>query len=179
MVWTAIEWKGKATYPYTGPEEATVDQLPFPGVRSLVERHVDSGEQPQRRGVVTDRTRKPGLICIVVGTQKISQPRASPKRPSVVARFCRFFTIPPPRSEMREARQQGSALFRIANGWALNLAVVLELFAGTGRFSAATSSHKPVLLWDILMGPGYDFADRCNQLLVLGWIRAGLVAAVP
>ena len=79
---------------------------------------------------------------------------------------------------MREARKQGSPWFRVAIGRALNFAVVLELFAGTGRFSDAMSSHRPVLLWDILMGPAYDLSQRPAQLLVLGWLWAGLIAAV-
>ena len=79
---------------------------------------------------------------------------------------------------MREARQQGTGWFRATVGRALTFAVVLELFAGTGRFSAAMSSHRPVLLWDILMGEAYDLTQRSRQLLVLGWIRSGAVAAV-
>ena len=83
-----------------------------------------------------------------------------------------------PRRAMREAREQRSPWFRVAIGRPLNFAIVLEVFAGTGRFSAATSSHRPVLLWDILMGEAYNLADRANQNLVLGWLRAGLVCAV-
>ena len=34
------------------------------------------------------------------------------------------------------------------------------------------SSHRPVLLWNILMGEAYNLVDRANQHLVLvasGW----------
>ena len=68
--------------------------------------------------------------------------------------------------------------FKVGPGHSLTVAVVVELFAGAGRFTRAMQQHMPTLKWDILMGDSYDLLKRENQYLIFGWIKAGLVAAV-
>jgi hypothetical protein len=68
--------------------------------------------------------------------------------------------------------------FKVGPGRSLTVAVVVELFAGTGRFTRAMQQHMPTLKWDILMGDSYDLLKRENQYLIFGWIKAGRVAAV-
>ena len=68
--------------------------------------------------------------------------------------------------------------FKVGPGRSLTVAVVVELFAGSGRFTKAMQKHMPTLKWDILMGESYDLLNRENQCLIFGWIKAGRVAAV-
>ena len=56
--------------------------------------------------------------------------------------------------------------------------MVIELFAGTGRFAHAMGAHRPTLIWDVLFGEKYDLTVKANQRLILGWIKCGWVAAV-
>ena len=53
---------------------------------------------------------------------------------------------------------------------------VIELFAGTGRFSAAAARQGLfVMSFDWSCGPLYDLSRKEVQALILGWIRAGIV----
>ena len=60
----------------------------------------------------------------------------------------------------------------------MRIAIVVELFCGSGHFARAMEEHRPVLRWDILMGPDYDLTKHAVQILFFGWLRAGWVCAV-
>jgi hypothetical protein len=57
--------------------------------------------------------------------------------------------------------------------------VYLEIFSGSGRLSTAFGrANELVLKWDVLLGPAYDLTKRQGTLLIVGWIRAGLIRGV-
>ena len=79
---------------------------------------------------------------------------------------------------MRWLREQRARWFRLGPARSLTIAIVVELFCGTGHFAKAMEEHRPVLRWDILMGPDYDLTKHSVQILFFGWLRAGWVCAV-
>ena len=112
--------------------------------------------------------------------QREKVPERRPLSGEIKCAHCRDATV---RASVRKAAVSGPQRAFVAALQASRLTgfpvipIVLELYAGTGRFSAAAArAGFFVLSFDWGFGPDFDLGKPKVQHLILGWIRAGYVA---